>query len=188
MSLGRSTLKLLDNAETLVCEVLLALFVLLLFAQILARQLFGYSIAWSEELSTYMFVWFAYLGAVVAAKMSAHNRVTFQFAFLPRAVGKVMLTLADLLWVAFNAYFVWLSYDFVFNRMNLFWKSQTLGVPMKYFYMILPLAFTLMSLRILWNLYLSVFRGVELLDPEAEELRKLQHAGGPGGPGGAASH
>jgi C4-dicarboxylate transporter DctQ subunit len=174
MSLGRPILKLLDNAETLVCEALLAVFVLLLFAQILARQLFGYSIAWSEELSTYLFVWFAYLGAVVAAKKSAHNRVTFHFAFLPRAVGRVMLALADLLWVAFNAYFVWLSYDFVFNRMNLFWKSQTLGVPMKVFYMILPLAFTLMSLRILWNLYLSVFRGVDLLDPEAEELRKLQ--------------
>jgi len=40
--------------------------------------------------------------------------------------------------------------------------------------MILPLAFTLMSLRILWNLYLSVFRGVDLLDPEAEDLQKLQ--------------
>jgi TRAP-type C4-dicarboxylate transport system permease small subunit len=93
---------------------------------------------------------------------------------MPRAVGRVMLALADLLWVAFNVYFVWLSYDFVFNRMNLFWKSQTLGLPMKYFYMILPLAFTLMTLRILWNLYLGVFRGVDLLDPEAEELKKLQ--------------
>lgn len=177
MASVRPILKLLDNAETLVCEALLAVFVLLLFAQILARQLFGYSIAWSEELSTYLFVWFAYLGAVVAAKKSAHNRVTFHFQFMPKAVAKALMTLADLLWVVFNLYFVWLSYDFVFNRMNLFWKSQTLGLPMKYFYMVLPLAFTLMSLRILWNLYLSVFRGVELLDPEAAELEKLRRGG-----------
>jgi TRAP-type C4-dicarboxylate transport system permease small subunit len=84
------------------------------------------------------------------------------------------LTLADLLWVAFNGYFVYLSYDFVFVRMNLFWKAQTLGVPMKYIYMILPLAFTLMSIRILWNLYVSVFRGTELLDPEAQALAQLK--------------
>jgi C4-dicarboxylate transporter, DctQ subunit len=79
-----------------------------------------------------------------------------------------------LLWVGFNVYFVYLSYDFVFNRMNLFWKSQTLGVPMKYIYMILPIAFTLMSLRILWNLYVSVFRGEELLDPETAAIQKIR--------------
>ena len=79
----RKSLAWLNDIETLVCEWLLALFVILLFAQVVSRQLFGYSIAWSEELSTYMFVWFAYLGAVVAAKMSAHNRVTVHMQYLP---------------------------------------------------------------------------------------------------------
>lgn len=83
-------------------------------------------------------------------------------------------TFADLLWVIFNLYFTWLSYDFVFNRMNLFWKSQTTGVPMKYFYMILPVAFVLMSVHILWNNYLKLFRHVELVDPETEELEALK--------------
>ena len=164
----------LNDIETLFCEWLLALFVVLLFAQIVLRQLFNYSISWSEELSTYMFVWFAYLGAVVAAKMSAHNRVTVHMQFLPKWMAKTMMTVADLLWVAFNLYFVWLSYDFVFNRMNLFWKSQTLGIPMKYIYMILPVAFALMSIRVLWNTYLSVFKGEELQDPETVEIRKMQ--------------
>ena len=174
MSLPRKIVRALDHTETVVCEALLALFVLLLFAQILARQLFGYSIAWSEELSTFMFVWFAYLGAVVAAKMSAHNRVTFHYRFLPDWLAKTLRTVADLLWVAFNMYFVWLSYDFIFHRMNLFWKAQTLGVPMKYFYLILPVAFTLMSIRVLWNLYLEVFRGIELQDPERIEIEQLR--------------
>jgi C4-dicarboxylate transporter DctQ subunit len=174
MSAARKTLALLNNFETILCEILLALFVLLLFAQIMMRQLFGYNIAWSEELSTYMFVWFAYLGAVVAAKMSAHNRVTVHFRYMPKWMSSSLLTLADLLWVAFNVYFVWLSYDFVFNKMNLFWKAQTLGIPMKYIYMILPAAFALMTLRILWNVYLRVFKGIEPLDPETEELEQFK--------------
>ncbi len=176
MSLKNLGIRLLANIEEYLSEALLACFVLLLFVQILLRQFFQYSLPWGEELATYMFVWFAYLGASVAAKMSAHNRVTFQFNFVPAIVRKVCLTLADLIWVGFNLYFVYLSYDFVFNRMNLFWKSQTLGLPMKYFYMILPIAFTLMSIRILWNTYLTLFEGAKLVDPEAAEIEKLKHS------------
>ena len=176
MTVWRIFVKFISNIEEYLCEALLAFFVVLLFVQILLRQFFQYSLPWGEELATYLFVWFAYLGAVVAAKMSAHNRVAFHFRFFPPIVKKVSEALADLLWVAFNLYFAWLSYDFVFNRMNLFWKSQTIGLPMKYFYMILPIAFVLMSVRILWNNYLALVKGVELVDPEAQEIENLKRA------------
>jgi TRAP-type C4-dicarboxylate transport system permease small subunit len=58
--------------------------------------------------------------------------------------------------------------------MNAFWKSQTLGVPMKYLYMVLPIAFSLMTIRILVNLYATVFMGVEQVDPETAALQKLK--------------
>lgn len=174
MGVKKALFHLVNHIEEYVCGLLLSAFVSLLFVQILMRQFFAYSIPWAEEVATYMFVWFAYLGAVVAAKMSAHNRVTFQFKPFPPIVKKVSETVADLIWVAFNVYFTWLSYDFVFNRMNLFWKSQTTGVPMKYFFMVLPLAFGLMSLRILWNNYLIWFRAVEMVDPESQELAQIQ--------------
>lgn len=169
-----TVLSKLNNVETVVCEILLASFVTLLFAQIIARQVFNHSLAWSEELSTYMFVWFAYLGAVVATKMSAHNRVTFQFKYFPPWVGKSSMVLADLIWVTFNVYFIYLSYQFIFVFMNAFWKSQTLGIPMKYLYMILPLAFSLMTIRILINLYATLFLGVKQVDPETAALQKLK--------------
>jgi TRAP-type C4-dicarboxylate transport system permease small subunit len=169
-----TVLKKLNNFETVFCEILLACFVTLLFAQIIARQVFNHSLAWSEELSTYMFVWFAYFGAVVATKMAAHNRVTFQFKYFPPWVGKYSMILADLIWVVFNVYFVYLSYQFIFVFMNAFWKSQTLGVPMKYLYMVLPIAFSLMTIRILVNLYATVFMGVEQVDPETAALQKLK--------------
>lgn len=174
MSVSRVLVKFVSNIEEYLCEALLAFFVLLLFVQILLRQFFQYSLPWGEELATYLFVWFAYLGAVVAAKMSAHNRVSFHFRFFPPIVKKVSEAIADLIWVGFNLYFVWLSYDFVFNRMNLFWKSQTIGLPMKYFYMILPVAFLLMSVRIVRNNYLALCKGVAVVDPEAEEIENLK--------------
>ena len=81
--------------------------------------------------------------------------------------------IADLIWIAFNIYFVYLSYDFVFNKMNLFWKSQTLGIPMKYFYMILPIAFTLMTIRVIQVNYLKLVKGIDIRDPESSERDHL---------------
>lgn len=171
--MGNKVLRFFDNIESYICRTLLALFVLLLFAQILSREIAGYSFSWSEELSVYMFVWFVFFGASYAAKMSAHNRVTFQLKFLPPQGVKFVEAIADLFWLAFNVYFVYLSFNFVFFKMNLFWKSQTLGVPMKYIYVILPIAFTLMTIRILQVNYLKLVKGVDIRDPEKEEVEKM---------------
>ncbi len=170
----KTVLKHLNNVEEYFCALLLTLFVSILFLQILLRQFFQYSIPWGDEVATYMFVWFAYLGAVVAAKMSAHNRVSFHFKWFDPVVKTVCETIADLLWICFNLYFVYLSYDFIFNKMNGFWKSQTTGIPMKFFYIILPVAFSLMTIRIIWNNYQRLFKGVEALDPEAQELEEIK--------------
>ncbi|MGI9417285.1 MAG: TRAP transporter small permease, partial [Geminicoccaceae bacterium] len=61
--------------------------------------------------------------------------------------------------------------------MNLFWKSQTLGVPMKYIYLILPLAFTLMTIRILQVNYLKLVKGVDVRDPDKVDVKKLMQEG-----------
>ena len=44
---------------------------------------------------------------------------------------------------------------------------------MKYFYMILPIAFSLMMIRIIWNNYERLFKGAKNEDPEVKELRKM---------------
>ncbi|MFC3286043.1 TRAP transporter small permease [Litchfieldella rifensis] len=174
-------LKLIDNLENYLCQFLLVSFVVILFLQIILRNVFSYSLPWGDELAIYCFVWFAYLGAVYAAKKSAHNRVTFQFKFFPRVVEKACGILTDVIWLVFNAVFVYLSYDFVFNKMNLFWKSQTLGIPMKYVYMILPLAFVVMSLRIIQNNYLKYVKKVDLVDPETQGVEAMKRSSDSGG-------
>lgn len=163
-------INLFDNLESYICRLLLVVFVSLMLVQIVSREMFGYSFSWIEELATYLFVWFAYFGASHAAKMAAHNRVTFQFKPFPKIVQTVSELIADMIWLAFNLYFVYLSYDFVFHKMNLFWKSQTLGVPMKYFYMVLPISFIFMSIRVIQVNYLKFVKGVDIRDPDSSEL------------------
>ncbi|MDD9877537.1 MAG: TRAP transporter small permease [Magnetovibrio sp.] len=170
-------IKIFDNLESYICRTLLAFFVILLFIQILYREFTGNSFSWSEELATYLFVWFVFFGASYAAKLGAHNRVTFQFKALPQGAVKYFEGFADLFWLGFNIYFVYLSWDFIVNKANPFWKSQTLGVPMVYFYWIFPIAFTLMSIRIIQVNYLKLVKGVDLSDPEKAEVEKMLEEG-----------
>lgn len=172
MSVGSVMKNFFENFESYVCRFLLSFFITLLFAQILSREFFQHTIPWGDELATYMFVWFAYFGASHATRKAAHNRVTFQFKLFPKLVETISLLVADFIWLCFNLYFVYLSSDFVFNKMNAFWKSQTLGIQMKYIYLILPIAFTLMSIRIIQVNYLKFFAGVEFKDPDADEMER----------------
>ncbi|SMC60246.1 TRAP-type C4-dicarboxylate transport system, small permease component [Desulfocicer vacuolatum DSM 3385] len=173
----RIIFKFLDNLENYICQFLLAFFVVLLFIQILLREFFEYSLSWGEELATYMFVWFVFFGACYACRLGAHNRVTFQFKIFPKKVAMWIEAFSDLIWVGFNCYFIYLSYQFVFVKMNLFWKSQTMGIPMKYVYMVLPISFVFMTVRVLQINYLKLVKGIDIRDPDAIEVEKTLESG-----------
>ena len=166
--------KIVDNLESYLCRTLLTIFVCLLFLQVIVRTLFSFSFSWVEELSIYMFVWFVFFGASYAAKMYAHNRVTFQFKWLPPKVVMYIEAFADLFWIAFNVYFVYLSIDFIFNKMNKFQSSQTMGFHLSWVYIVLPLAFTLMTIRVLQVNYQRIVLGVNVKDPDAIDLDEVK--------------
>lgn len=163
-------LSFFDRFESHVCRVLLAVFVTLLFVQIIARQLFGFSITWIEELSVILFVWFAYFGASYAARIAAHNRVGFHLNLLPRAKARIVEAIGDAFWIAFNAVFVWYSVEFI-SRLKPFVKAQTLGWEMRHVYLVLPIAFALMTLRILQVNYLKLVRGIDPTDPDKASVQ-----------------
>ena len=158
-----------DKLESYACRVLLAVFVTLLFVQIVSRQLLGFSISWIDELSVILFVWFAYFGASYAARISAHNRVTFHLNALPRRTARIIEACGDGFWVAFNVIFIWHSIEFM-TRLKPFVKVQTLGWQMRYVYMVLPIAFSLMTIRILQVNYMKLVLGIDPRDPDKVEV------------------
>lgn len=166
--------KIFDGLEGYICRTLLAAFVCLLFLQIVSRTLFGYSFSWIEELSVYMFVWFVFFGASYAASMNAHNRVTFQLKFLPKRVVTYLEAIADLFWLFFNVYFIYLAIDFIFNKMNKFQSSQTLGFHLSWVYIVLPISFSLMTFRILQVNYRKLVLKEEFTDPDSIDLDEVR--------------
>ena len=94
--------QLYDNFEEGACALFVAVMVLCLFLQVAMRIAVGSSLAWTEELSRYSFLWAVYVGAALAVKRGGHVRITAQFMFLPtrwrlvfRAVGLLPLCGVD---------------------------------------------------------------------------------------------
>lgn len=179
---AKTVLKHLDNLESYLCQILLVFFVCLLFLQILLRLVFSFfhflsdyiaifsqyplpaSIPWGEELSRMSFVWFVYLGATYAARLAAHNRVTFQFKLFPKIVGTVSTVFADLIWIVFNCIMIYYSILVVIEGFEYPEYSPTLDWIMAYVFLIFPIAFSLMTIRIIQVNIMKHFLKIEIAD------------------------
>ena len=170
---GKKVIKrFFDNFESYICQLLLAFFVTLLFVQIILREIFNYTLSWGEELARFSFVWFVFFGAVVAARLAAHNRVTFQFKMFSKKTQNYIEGFADLIWLIFNGVMIWKSIFLIKSMMKFTYISPTLGWSMAYVYLIFPIAFTLMSIRIIQVNYLKLIKGVDIRDPDKVDLEE----------------
>ncbi len=61
--------------------------VVILFWGVIARYVFDSPLIWSDELSTFLFLWLSMLGAVVALRRAEHMRLTTLVAWVPSAVA-----------------------------------------------------------------------------------------------------
>lgn len=165
-------MKLLDKFEDYLCRGLLVLFVSLLFLQIILRELFNFGLPWIEELSRFAFVWFAFLGASYAAKLNAHNRVELHLKRLPSSLYKWFILFVDLIWVVFNGLIVFKASQVIAELTEYPYRTPALEWSLAHIYYIFPLAFTLMSIRILQVQYNRIFRGIEPLDPDQQEINE----------------
>jgi len=182
IEIGRKSVYILDNIESILCKILLSFFVTLLFIQVVMRVVFQDSLHWSEEISRFAFVWFAFLGASYAARLGAHNRVTFQFKlkFIPEALGNASLILADVIWVGFNSVMTVKSIETIQGMIEYPYHSPALNIPMQYVYMLFPIAFTLMSIRIIQVDILKYvlkqeLRDVDDISLDLDDIRKDMH-------------
>ena len=101
--------QLYDNFEEGACALFVAVMVLCLFLQVAMRIAVGSSLAWTEELSRYSFLWAAYVGAALAVKRGGHVRIAAQFMFLPTRWRLVFRAVGDIIWIGFSLYVAWIG-------------------------------------------------------------------------------
>ncbi len=135
---------------------LVAALVILVGSGILARYVFNYSLAWSDELAGLGFVWLTLLGSVAASRRRSHMVI----GFLPKRFGPTgqraigfYVTAAILVFLGFM-----IGEGIVLTAATMDDKSAVLRMPVGVSYLSLPVAGLLMlayTLREGWALWQS---------------------------------
>ncbi|MDA3955588.1 TRAP transporter small permease [Oceanispirochaeta sp.] len=127
--------------------LLLALMVIIVFSNVVARYFLNSSLAWSEELSRFMLIWLAFLGAVLAYVKNEHLGLDILIIVLPYKISRMLLVLSNLLVIVGIGILLhggWTMTAFTFNSG---WTSPALAIPYGIVYFIVPFSGVLLLMQ-----------------------------------------
>ena len=116
----------IGRVERWVAIVMMVTMVVCIFAQVVSRYLFGQPLVWVEELSTYAFIWGAFIGAAAGLKHGRHLKIESFVERLPPGARRGLRIVLDLLIGTFCVLLVVNG----FKAMFLFeWRQTTIALP-----------------------------------------------------------
>lgn len=143
--LGRIS-DILNRWTKYLAGLLLAAMTILVFLQVLFRYVLNAPLDWSEELSTFTFVWMALLGASIGLKNNEHPRLDLLLNSLT-PVRKKVVTVSCNIAILFMLYIL-----FVYGwRLTVSMKSQltaALGYSVSFVYVVLPISAAIMFIHL----------------------------------------
>ncbi len=148
---------------TLFVAVMIAL--IALFANVVLRYGFNYTLAWSEELVREVIIYTTLIGCSAAIKQRKMIKIDASVQLLPKL--KVPLNffsnLVTMIFAFMMIYYGWLMAALQYRTHQ---KTIIMQIPLAYLYGMLPLMGTLMFIRTLQVIYQDV---VELKSKDIEE-------------------
>ena len=124
--------------------------VIIVFAQVIMRSVFNYSLSWTEELSRYIFIWQTWLGASIALKYNEHIKVELIFTFIKKEkVKRIIKFLANLIWFAFCLFLVFIGWKLAQSMISRNALSSGMRIPLAFIYISFPVSSLLVCLRLI---------------------------------------
>lgn len=146
---GARLARLLDHAEEIAAGAIVIGVALLAFANVVARYLVNYSLAFSEELEVAGLVWLTMFGAAIGFRRSAHIGFTILRDRLPRPLRRVAAGASVALTVGAMAVLVWFGWRQIVAERALSTVSEALAVAQWIYTAALPLGALLVIVRVL---------------------------------------
>ena len=134
--------------------------------QIITRYLLNSPSTWSEELLTYAFVWMVMLGAAFIFGKREHMRMSFLADKVKGVHRRMLESFIELLIVIFTAMVMIAGGTFITN-LTMGQVTASLGIPMAYIYVIIPISGVLI-------LVYSIFNLIDIWTLHPEELVEIE--------------
>lgn len=145
---------ILAKAEDGLAVLCLAGVFLLVSYDMTARTFWGTSLPWSEEFARVLLIMLVYFSAIGLTRRDGHIRVEFIVGLLGQRAQRMLGWFADFLCLVFSLSATWLGVVFVKEsiRFNLSFAHSNLPFPVWVAQLIVPIAFALISLRLVLRL------------------------------------
>lgn len=148
--------KILMTFDGFIACVLLILLTATLFYEVITRYCFGLSSALNSELAGLAFIWFVYLSISYVTGQRNHIVVDLAGMVFPKSWLKYVDLFADAVFLVFCLVMCWNGGRLVLSTLEFPFALSISGVSMAVPYAIVPLAFGIMSLRLMVILLLDV--------------------------------
>lgn len=136
-------------------------FVIIMGLQVFMRYVVNDSLPWPEELSRYIFIWFAFIGVSYSVRTNSHLRIDILFHYLSKKMIRVVETVSDLFFLFFSVIVLLSGIKLFTTILETMQTSPGLGLPMAFVYLSLPIGFGLAIVRLLQNI-IKRFKGKEI--------------------------
>jgi TRAP-type C4-dicarboxylate transport system permease small subunit len=150
-------LKALDrNAERWALLIFYLMLVATMTIEVIRREVFSYSSIWGEEIVRYSFIYLCWIGAAAAVRERAHIRIDVILNYLSNRGKAVVYVFGDIVTLALAVLALWLALEAVEVSWRFGSVSHGLRVSIIWFYMAVPIGFSLMIFRVLQSLVRDV--------------------------------
>lgn len=140
---------LLNRFEEIIGTLSLACMVTIAFVNVLTRYFFRYSMAFTEELTLYLFVWVVMMGTSIAFREGSNMAVTFLYDRFSLRSRKVLDLFAAALSLVFFLALMYFSVIEVMDEIEMNAMTEAIELPVWWFTGAMPVASFFIMFRII---------------------------------------
>ncbi|MCD8350240.1 MAG: TRAP transporter small permease [Planctomycetaceae bacterium] len=137
-----------DHLEETVAAILFLALLVFCLLQVLFRFVINISLDWTEELASFSFIIMVYVAASLGVARNRHARAEIVDLLLsPRAL-RILNMFVALVWGIFNLLIAHAGWGMATDAIEIGLTSPVLEIPMGWLYMVIPVMFTVMAVRV----------------------------------------
>lgn len=116
---------------------------------------------WTEELARFIFIWISYLAIPIAIKNRSNIRVDIIYDRLPPRLQRISWVVVDVCFLVLTAVVIYMGTSHIHLQMKFPQTTPALQLPYWIAYLILPISFGLMAIRLLQDLWRQIQENIE---------------------------
>jgi len=146
--------ELADKGLDTINGLLLAIMVMAIFLQVVARYVFNHALSWPEELGRFLFAWIVFLAIVSVMRADEMLSLELLYRWIPKKMGQILKLIISLACFGFLLVILKGGFELMIRQSSQI--SIALEIPMWIVYMVIPSGTFLMAIFLLIQIFSQI--------------------------------